>query len=365
MSASKPKVLLGMSGGVDSSLSAALLLEQGYEVIGAFMKNWSPAACEADAGFEECDWRGERRDAMRVAGQLGIPFVTFDFEKEYRERVVEDLFAEYAAGRTPNPDVLCNKHVKFDLFVKEADKLGCDFVATGHYARIVDGRILKGIDAAKDQTYFLWAIPPAVLPRVLFPVGHLTKPQVRAEAAKRGLVTADKKDSTGICFVGEVDLKQFLLTKLEKKPGNIVTPEGKVLGTHEGLAFFTIGQREGMNVAVGEPLYVAERRVATNELVVAPNGHPALFRSSADGIKANWFRVPEEGARLQVRLRHQQTPVGCTVSNFPLRPDELPGPAWKFEPIRVVFDEPQRGVAQGQSMAFYDGEEMLGGAIIA
>ncbi len=361
----KKKVLLGMSGGVDSSLSAALLLEQGYEVIGAFMKNWSPLACEADAGFEECDWRGERRDAMRVAGQLGIPFLTFDFEKEYRERVIEDLFAEYDAGRTPNPDVLCNKHVKFDLFVKEADKLGCDFIATGHYARAENGRILKGVDAAKDQTYFLWAIPPAVLPRVLFPVGHLTKPQVREEAAKRGIVTADKKDSTGICFVGEVDLKKFLLTKLEKKPGNIVTPEGKVLGRHDGLAFFTVGQREGLNVAVGEPLYVAERRRATNELVVAPNGHPALFRSSVEGIKANWFRMPQEGAHVAVRLRHQQAPVGCTVSRLPLRPGEFPGPAWTSELLRVVFDEPQRGVAPGQSMVFYDGEEMVGGAIIA
>lgn len=372
----KKKVLLGMSGGVDSSLSAALLLEQGYEVIGAFMKNWSPLACEADAGFEECDWRGERRDAMRVAGQLGIPFLTFDFEKEYRERVIEDLFAEYDAGRTPNPDILCNKHVKFDLFVKEADKLGCDFIATGHYARTETPsgpesppwkggeapRILQGVDTNKDQTYFLWAIPPAVVPRVLFPVGHLTKPQVREEAKKRGIVTAEKKDSTGICFVGEVDLKKFLLTKLEKKPGNIVTPEGKVLGRHDGLAFFTVGQREGLNVAVGEPLYVAERRLETNELVVAPNGHPALFRSSVEGVKANWFRKPADGAKLSVRLRHQQVPFDCTVS-LPLHKRETSGP--EGVSVLVQFAEPQRGVAPGQSMVFYDGEEMVGGAIIA
>src|SRR3989339_223967 len=201
----KPRILLGLSGGVDSSVSAVLLLEQGYDVVGGFMKNWS----DGD-DVSECGWRAERRDAMRVAAQLGIPFHTFDFEEAYRRDVVEYMFREYAAGRTPNPDVMCNKYMKFDLFVKEADRLGCAFVATGHYARTEKNesgriKILAGIDPNKDQTYFLWAIPPSVLSRVLFPIGHLRKPEVRKKARERGLIVAEKKDSMGICFVGEVE----------------------------------------------------------------------------------------------------------------------------------------------------------------
>ena len=362
------RVLLGMSGGVDSSASAVLLLEAGYEVIGAFMKNWSgtvegpSCADEEKVGeeFSECGWREERRDAMRVAAHLGIPFLTFDFEKEYREQVVEYLFAEYAAGRTPNPDVMCNKRVKFDLFVKEADKLGCDFVATGHYARIQNSpanlrtcepSILKGADPNKDQTYFLWAIPPEVLPRVLFPVGHLLKPDVREVARRAGLLTADKKDSTGICFVGEVDIREFLQARLPKDPGPIVTTDGITVGEHEGLSFFTIGQRHGLNVGGGTPYYVVAKKPETKALIVSSNFHHALFRRELTATQANWFRKPLDAFRCEARVRYRQPVAWCEVK---IVGDE----------VLVCFDEPQRAVTPGQSIVFYDGEEMLGGAVI-
>lgn len=354
----KKKVLMAMSGGVDSSVSAALLLEQGYEVIGAFMKNWSGdvhGACDPgdDTQEKECGWRGERRDALRVASTLGIPLMTFDFEEEYRQQVIENMFHEFEAGRTPNPDILCNKFIKFDLLMREADRLGCDFVATGHYARVQDGKILKGIDTNKDQTYFLWAINRDVIPRVLFPLGELEKPEVRKKAEEIGLSVAQKKDSTGICFVGEVDLKKFLLEKLPKKPGAIVTVDGKHVGTHDGLAFYTIGQREGLNIGggTGEPLYVLEKRLETNELVVGSNFHPTLFKQELVARQLNWLVDVKKEQRVQAQIRYRQSVQDCVV--------HLEGDA-----ARVVFDNPQRAVTSGQSIVFYDGDVMLGGGII-
>lgn len=346
----RKKVLVGMSGGVDSSVTAALLLEQGYEVIGAFMKNWTEVKCEGEK--KECGWRGERRDAMRVAAKLGIPFVTFDFEKQYRDLVVENLFQEYAAGRTPNPDVLCNKYVKFDLFVKEADRLGCEFVATGHYARIEDGRILAGSDPNKDQTYFLWAMPKEVLSRVLFPIGGMLKPDVREKARELGLPTADKKDSTGICFVGEVDIRAFLKERIPEDPGEIVTTGGEVVGTHEGMAFYTIGQRHGLNVGGGTPYYVVDKKPETKQLIVSSNFHPQLFGKDVAAFQANWFRAPKVGDKVFARVRYRQPLQPCTIA------------AIDGENVTVAFDEPVRAVTSGQSIVFYDGEEMLGGAII-
>ncbi len=365
MSNLKPKVLLGMSGGVDSSVSAALLLEQGYEVIGAFMKNWSreKGAEEGKNGFVfgECDWKGERRDAMRVASQLGIPFVTFDFEEEYRRDVVDYMFREFQAGRTPNPDVMCNKFVKFDLFLKEADRLGCQFIATGHYARTDGGRILAGVDPNKDQTYFLWAINPSVLPRVLFPVGAMTKPEVRKKAEELGLSTAQKKDSVGICFVGEVDIREFLMDRIPKTPGQIVTTEGTPVGEHDGLAFYTIGQRHGLNVGGGTPYYVVEKRPETNTLVVSSNYHPKLFEKTLTAGQLNWFRKPTSFPyACQARIRYRQPLASCRVS-LPLSKGELEGVR---SGVFVEFDDPQRAVTPGQSIVFYDGEEMIGGGII-
>jgi len=360
------KVLVGMSGGVDSSVTVALLVEKGYEVIGAFMKNWSgdvngPAKkTDPDAEYTECGWRKERRDAMRVAAKLGIPFKTFDFESAYRERVMEYMFREYEAGRTPNPDVMCNKHVKFDLFMREADRLGCDFVATGHYARTDRTtydriRILAGVDENKDQTYFLWAIDSAVLPRVLFPIGGMTKPQVREKATALGLHTADKKDSTGICFVGEVEMKQFLLNRIKCKTGPIVDAKGKKIGKHDGVAFYTIGQRKGVPLPGGtnEPLYVIEKQPETNTLVMGSNFHPKLHRDNVTATKANWFHCPKiTPFDCTARIRHRQPRFGCTIQSI----DD--------GEVHVKYKTPQRAVTPGQSIVFYDGEEMIGGAII-
>lgn len=340
------RVLLGMSGGVDSSVSAALLLESRYEVIGAFMKNWS-----------DCQWRAEKRDAARVAARLGIRFVTFDFEKEYREKVVDEMFKEFAAGRTPNPDVMCNRFIKFDRFVDEADRLGCEFVATGHYAR-VDGCVLvAGSDKNKDQSYFLWAINPAILSRVLFPIGDMTKPQVRAKARELGLSVAEKKDSIGICFVGEVEMRKFLQERLPKNPGDVVNVDGVKVGTHEGLAFYTIGQRHGLQIGGGEPYYVVEKRQLTNELVVSSNFHPSLFRSELIARNLNWFCAPVFPISCKARIRYRQPLQDCTVDVLPLHKGELEG-------VCVHFLTPQRAITPGQSIVFYDGDLVLGGGII-
>ncbi|MBU0646618.1 tRNA 2-thiouridine(34) synthase MnmA [Patescibacteria group bacterium] len=349
MSNNKPKVLVGMSGGVDSSVTAALLLEQGYEVIGGFMKNWSE---DIDCEGAGCTWREDRRDATKVAARLGIPLHTFDFEKEYRRDVVDYMFKEFEAGRTPNPDVMCNKFVKFDLFMKEADKLGCDFVATGHYARIKDGKILAGKDKNKDQTYFLWAIPPEVLPRVLFPVGELTKPEVRQKAKELDLPTADKKDSTGICFIGEIDVNEFLKTRIPENLGRIITTSGEVVGEHKGLTFYTIGQRQGLNIGgTGIPYYVVEKRPDTNELVVGSESHPALFRQELTATDLNWFNQPETPFNCQARIRYRQPLQACVIESI-------------ADTAKVKFKDSQRAVTAGQSIVFYDGEEMIGGGII-
>ncbi len=341
----KKRVLVGMSGGVDSSVSAALLLEQGYEVIGGFMKNWS-----------DCDWREDRRDAMRVAAKLGVEFYTFDFEKQYRDQVVEYMYREYQAGRTPNPDVMCNKCVKFDLFLKEADRLKCDYIATGHYTRTDGERIYAGKDPNKDQSYFLWAIDPAVLPRVLFPIGDMLKPEVRAKAEELGLSTAKKKDSQGICFIGEVDLVQFLKERIKPDPGKIVDTEGRELGQHEGLAYYTIGQRHGLDVGGGTPYYVVEKRQDTKELVVSSNYHPELYKSKLEVADLNWFNdrlTPVSPQKCKARIRYRQPLQDCMIS----RND-------KRKLVTVKFTEPQRAVTSGQSIVFYQNEEMLGGGII-
>lgn len=355
----KPRVLLGMSGGVDSSVSAVLLLQQGYEVIGGFMKNWS----EDESGVE-CSWRTERRDAMRVAAQLGIPFHTFDFEKEYREKVYEYMIREYKAGRTPNPDVLCNKYMKFDLFMKAADELGCDFVATGHYARVTrdEGGVASlhaGADVNKDQSYFLCQLTQEQLRRSLFPIGHLTKPEVRDVARAHDLFVAEKKDSQGICFVGQVAMRQFLEERIARHEGNIVTTDGKVIGKHQGFEFYTVGQREGLGIGGGTPYFVVERRAETNELVVALGDQdPALYKKELhatdvtetrpDALRAN------VGKKLRARIRYRQ-PLACC--SFVYEGGEL----------RVMFDDPQRAVAPGQFIAFYgaDSDELLGSGVIA
>lgn len=361
----KPCVLVGLSGGVDSSVSAALLLEQGYEVIGGFMKNWSsdspPYEGGVGGGREACGWRAERRDAMQVAAKLGIPFHTFDFEDEYRAKVYEYMIAEYKAGRTPNPDVLCNKYMKFDLFLREADKLGCAYVATGHYAQVsrdADGvtHLLAGVDVNKDQSYFLCQLQQEQIRRVLFPIGDLEKPAVRELARNLALPVAEKKDSQGICFVGKVNMDDFLAARITPHDGNIVTTDGRVLGTHHGFEFYTIGQREGLGVGGGTPLYVVERRPETNEVVVAVGDEdPALYRTelSATDITETILGNAEKycGKKITSRIRYRQPLAACTIEKTNAG-------------LRVLFDKPQRAVAPGQFIAFYDGDELIGSGII-
>ncbi len=365
MAVPRTKVLVAMSGGVDSSLAAALLLEQGYEVVGGFMKNWSGAirTPRADGTFEfaECDWKSERRDALRVAGHLGIPLKTFDFEQEYRARVFEYMLREYEAGRTPNPDVMCNREVKFDLLLKAADDLGCAFLATGHYARVRDGRLLKGSDETKNQSYFLCRLGQKELQRALFPIGEFKKTEVRKMAAARGLPTAEKKDSQGLCFVGKVNMPAFLKERLKVAPGRTVTTSGKVIGKHDGVQFYTIGQRQGIGVGGGRPWFVVERRVENNELVVGHEDDPALFATSLTATDVHWvsgvaLSFPWRG---MAQIRYHQEDQGCSVSS------PLPrGSERGCGELLVTFDTPQRAVAPGQFVVFYDGDELIGSGVI-
>lgn len=367
MKTSRRKILVAMSGGVDSSVAAALLLKEGHEVIGAFMKNWSE---DADACTGDCGWLRERADAVRVAAHLGIPFETLDFEKEYKAAVVDYMVREYAAGRTPNPDVMCNREIKFGPFLAAARERGCDAIATGHYAR-VDAelrshggtevrrhRLLAGVDPNKDQSYFLHRLDQEQLSRTLFPVGGLLKPEVRRLAAAFGLPTAEKKDSQGICFIGKVDLAGFLRDRLPpQKPGYIVTVKGEVVGKHDGLVPFTIGQRHGLGIGGGAPFYVVRKDLERNCLIVTDvPDDPALLSVRLEADDLHWIsgEVPALPLRCGVRIRYRQPlqPATVTVGN---RPGTL----------RVDFETPQRAVSPGQFCVFYDGETCLGGGVIS
>ncbi len=337
------KVMIAMSGGVDSSVAAALLVDAGYDVIGGYMKNWTG---------DECDWQSERRDAMRVASKLGIELHTFDFESEYRDRVYEYMIAEYEAGRTPNPDVMCNSEVKFDLLLKAARDLGCSVLATGHYARTKDGRLLKGIDGNKDQSYFLCRLTSKELDHVMFPVGGMEKEEVRKKAAELGLSTAEKKDSQGLCFVGKVDMPTFLAERIKPVKGSIVNTAGEIVGEHEGVQFYTIGQRKGIGVGGTEPYYVVERRVDSNELVVAHDGDDALFSDSLIATDVSWVGENSDlPAKFGAKIRYRQKDQECEVS--------VDG-----ENLKVIFKNKQRSIAPGQFIAFYDGDELIGSAVI-
>ena len=336
-------VVVGMSGGVDSSVSAWLLKQQGYRVIGLFMKNW-----------EECDEQGvcraseEYEDVVRVCGQLGIPYYSVNFVKEYRETVFKQFVADYQAGLTPNPDVLCNREIKFKVFLEKALELGADFLATGHYCRLEGRNLLKGSDPAKDQSYFLYAVDRAAFDRVLFPVGHLTKKEVRAMARKAGLATAEKKDSTGICFIGKRDFQPFLAQYVGLKRGLFKTLDGTAVGEHEGMAFYTLGQRKGMGLGgEGDAWYVVGKDREANVVYVERGAdHPALF---SKGLKAKEFSwTPAVPLRCKAKVRYRQEDQWCTILEE-----------------QVVFDEPQRAVTPGQSIVFYEGDICLGGAVIS
>ncbi|HBV38125.1 MAG TPA: tRNA 2-thiouridine(34) synthase MnmA [Erwinia sp.] len=354
------KVIVGMSGGVDSSVSAWLLQQQGYQVEGLFMKNW-----EEDDGEEYCTAAEDLADAQAVCDKLGIPLHTVNFAAEYWDNVFEHFLEEYKAGRTPNPDILCNKEIKFKAFLEfAAEDLGADFIATGHYVRRrdVDGKsqLLRGLDDNKDQSYFLYTLGHEQIAQSLFPVGELTKPEVRRIAEDLELVTAKKKDSTGICFIGERKFRDFLGRYLPAQPGAIVSTEGDVVGEHQGLMYHTLGQRKGLGIGgtkegSEEPWYVVDKDVANNLLVVAQgHDHPRLM--SVGLIAQQLHLVDRESltapVRCTVKTRYRQSDIPCTVT--PLGPDRLD----------VRFDEPVAAVTPGQSAVFYQGDICLGGGII-
>lgn len=393
------KVVVGLSGGVDSSVSAYLLQQQGYEVIGLFMKNWHDDSVTIS---DECPWLDDSNDAMMVADKLGIPFQTVDLSEQYRERIVDYMFNEYEKGRTPNPDVLCNREIKFDVFMKIALSLGADYVATGHYCRKgtteVDGietyQLLSGNDANKDQSYFLCQLSQEQLSKTLFPIGELQKSEVRRIATEQNLVTADKKDSQGLCFIGKVRLPEFLQQQLQPKEGLILeieadkdlykieTPEfdskleelqflskkyeysaqdGKKVGKHQGAHYFTKGQRKGLAVGgTPEPLFVIDTDVEENIIYTGQGkDHPGIYRRAlfVNPEEIHWVRTDRalkngEELRLKARIRYRQ-PLQDAV----LHQTEAG--------LYVVFDEPQASITEGQFVAWYEGEELLGSGVIS
>jgi len=344
------KVVVGMSGGVDSSVAALLLKRQGHEVVGLFMKNW-----EDDDDDEYCSTREDLIDAAAAADVIGIDLEAVNFAAEYKDRVFADFLREYSVGRTPNPDVLCNAEIKFKAFLDHAMRLGAEKIATGHYARTDGARLLKGKDGAKDQSYFLHRLNQAQISRVLFPIGEMKKSDVRRLALEAGLPNHAKKDSTGICFIGERPFREFLNRYLPRIPGPMKTPEGKIVGEHIGLAFYTIGQRKGIGLGgPGEPWYVAEKRLDSNELVVVRgHDHPLLLKKSLEAAEASWIAsAPSEGMNLSGKTRYRQADSPCTLSRV------------LDSEIKVDFPAPQWAVTPGQSVVLYDGEVCLGGGII-
>ncbi len=389
----KKRVVVGLSGGVDSSVTAYLLQKQGYEVIGMFMKNWHDDSVTIS---DECPWLDDSNDAMIVAQHLGIPFQAIDLSKEYKERIVDYMFAEYQSGRTPNPDVLCNREIKFDIFLNAALKLGAHYVATGHYARReeieVDGkkvyRLLAGKDPNKDQSYFLCQLTQQQLSKALFPVGELLKPEVRAIAKEANLSTAEKKDSQGLCFVGKVHLPDFLQQRLETKKGKVIEVEatspafkngfadddlinlsksyelnpdlGEIVGDHNGAHYYTIGQRRGLNIGGYEkPLFVIGTDTTKNIIYTGMgDDHPGLYRKGlfVPNGEAHWVRedfrlAVGESKEYKARIRYRQPLEDCVLHQ-------------KAEGLYIIFNRAQRGITPGQFAAWYEREELIGSGVI-
>lgn len=337
-------VYVGMSGGVDSSVSAALLKDAGYHVVGVYMKNWSK-----NLPGMKCPWAEDLADAKRVAVKLGIDFKVFDFEKEYKQKVVDYMLDEYKKGNTPNPDIMCNQEIKFKLFAEVAFEDGADYIATGHYAKVKDGKLLRAKDENKDQTYFLYRVKSDVLARTLFPVGDMLKPDVKKLAEKYGLANAHKPESMGVCFVGEANMKDFLAEFIDIKPGEIRELESdQVLGYHDGAIFYTVGQRHGLNVGSDLPYYVAKKDMAKNIVYVSKNLNEKNLWTKEIRLKDLFFRTEPTDKTYDVRLRHRAA----------LIPAKLSGD-------KIEFEKEVKRIASGQSVVIYDGEECIGGGIIA
>ncbi|AZK46565.1 tRNA 2-thiouridine(34) synthase MnmA [Paenibacillus lentus] len=357
---SETRIVVGMSGGVDSSVTALLLKQQGYDVIGIFMKNWD----DTDE-FGHCTAEDDAEDVRRVCEQIDIPYYTVNFEKEYYNKVFAYFLEEYKRGRTPNPDVMCNREIKFGEFLNKAMELGADYVATGHYARVVQEdsmyKLLRGVDSNKDQTYFLNALNQEQLSKAMFPIGHLPKPEVRRIAEKAGLYTAKKKDSTGVCFIGERNFREFLSQYLPAQSGDMVDiATGEVKGRHDGLMYYTLGQRQGLGIGgsgSGEPWFVAEKDLEHNILyVVQGDKHPSLYSTGLIASGVNWIagmdKLPDIPFKCTAKFRYRQQDQGVTLT-----PKE-------DGTIYVAFDQPQKAITPGQAVVFYDGDECLGGGTI-
>jgi tRNA-specific 2-thiouridylase len=355
----REKIIVGISGGVDSSVAALLLKQQGYQVEGLFMKNW-----EEDDSSEHCSAAEDLADAQAVCDKLEIPLHTVNFSAEYWDRVFEHFLAEYRAGRTPNPDILCNKEIKFRAFLDHALTLGADAIATGHYARVAqrDGEffLLKGLDPRKDQSYFLYTLNQHQLAHARFPIGELEKPAVRELAHEHGLATAAKKDSTGICFIGERNFREFLSRYLPANPGPLVTAEGVRIGEHHGLMYYTLGQRQGLGIGgvagyPEEPWYVVAKELEHNTLVVTQgHDHPLLFCDGLHASQMSWVsgRAPAAPLECRAKVRYRQGDQACTLTSI------------EGESCTVLFEQPQRAVTPGQSLVIYLDDTCLGGGII-
>lgn len=349
----KSKVFVGVSGGVDSSVSLALLKEQGYDVTGVFLKVWSP-------DFLPCDWREERRSAMRVCATLNVPFITLDCEAEYKKEVVDYMIREYSEGRVPNPDIFCNKYVKFGVFLRKAIEMGADYIATGHYAQVKDGQLLESADKNKDQSYFLYTLNQEQLSKTLFPIGHLTKPEVRKLAQKYDLPTAEKKDSQGLCFIGKIDMEEFLTHYIKTEDGNVLNTKGEIVGTHKGAILYTIGQRHGFTItkkSSNDPrFFIISKDLDKNTITVADKEleKGSVFATKEIFLPKMHFVSGTEPAlplKTTVRIRYRQEKQSCLLEK-------------RNDGIYIVFDEPQNGIAIGQSAVLYQSDICLGGGII-
>lgn len=358
----KKKVVVGLSGGVDSSVTAMLLKQQGYDVVGLFMKNW-----EDDDNDEYCSSKQDLIDAVSVADKLGIEIEAVNFSKEYKDRVFANFLEEYQAGRTPNPDILCNAEIKFKAFLDHAMGLGADLIATGHYAQVRENpinpgefQLLKADDGSKDQSYFLYRLNQAQLSKTLFPLGKYLKREVREMARFAGLINHDKKDSTGICFIGERPFQEFLQRYLPKMPGEIKTPEGKVVGQHDGLMYFTLGQRQGLKIggsrdSNGEPWFVAAKNMQANELIVVQgHEHPLLLNDGLKASQLHWIRdkVPETNWVYAAKTRYRQPDAPCEIDKI------------NKEEVEIHFGQKQWAITPGQSAVVYESNVCLGGGII-